>query len=43
MISSENGFENMMAVFDKAYAGFLNVTEEETFEKALFGKPRAHN
>jgi hypothetical protein len=42
-ISAEDGFEIMMAAFDKAYAGFLNVTEEETFEKALFGQPRAQN
>ena len=42
-ICADDGFELIMKTFDRAYAGFMNVTQEETFEKALFGKARAHN
>ena len=40
-LSSEKGSEIILRTLDKAYEGFLKVTQEETFEKALSGKLRS--
>ena len=39
-ILGENGFNNIIAMFDSTYRGFEKVKKEKTFEEALFGKTR---
>ena len=35
------GFDNMIFMFDRAYAGFLKVKQERTFEEALYGTAKS--